>query len=406
MGITRNEISNPLDKRSAINEFTNEVIIDSEYGTPLPTNFRAIVLSGFGDQDMQPKSIPNSDGTGTEYFYFVRVRPMNVQEFTIPSPFLPMPACESKNLILSHPIAFVKSGDIGGKSPEPGGIYECRFLNDKKQTGIRIIEHVGSTKKQPINVPAGTGGAARAAIYNGGVGTVGSTQDTPPPPKQPQGNVDYPWINSFKGSKNPQDIQFNQGKCSDPSYPGLPKKTGYFFQYEKSVVVKAIKNSGQSISTQKIMYGIIKHEQGKLHFPGNNVAGIQLDFGAGKRPFGGANQSSFDYQFCLQDNGGDWRIFAGFNDLGKGMKVFGIIIGEKAKITGKHAWKPLEGTNDQQAERMTENYYVNWNTKFTRAEVETLKKTNQVVRDKKVYTRHWKPSKKVFVKAFQEFEAL
>ena len=181
MGFTRNEISNPLDKRSAINEYTNEVIIDSEYGTPLPTNFRAIVLSGFGDQEMPSKSIPNSDGTGTEEFYFVRVRPMNVQEFTIPSPFLPMPACESKNLILSHPIAFVKSGDIGGKSPEPGGIYECRFLNDKKQTGIRIIEHVGSTKKEPINVPAGTGGEARAAIYNGGTGTVGDDTPTPRP---------------------------------------------------------------------------------------------------------------------------------------------------------------------------------------------------------------------------------
>lgn len=181
MGITRNEISNPLDKRSAINEYTNEVIIDSEYGTPLPTNFRAIVLSGFGDQEIPSKLIPNSDGSDKEYFYFVRVRPMNVQEFTIPSPFLPMPACESKNLILSHPIAFVKSGDIDGKIPEPGGIYECRFLNDKKQTGIRIIEHVGSTKKEPINVPAGTGGEARAAIYNGGTGTVGDDTPTPRP---------------------------------------------------------------------------------------------------------------------------------------------------------------------------------------------------------------------------------
>lgn len=182
MPITRNEISNPLDKRSAINEYTNEVIIDSEYGTPLPTNFRAVVLSGFESQDMNEfsKEIPTPDGD-SELYYFVRVRPVNVQEFTIPSPFLPMPACEARNLILAHPIAFVKSSDIGGKPPVPGNVYECRFLNDKKQTGIRMIEEFGLSGKRPIVAEKGTGGAARRALYNGGSGTVGSKSPPPAP---------------------------------------------------------------------------------------------------------------------------------------------------------------------------------------------------------------------------------
>jgi hypothetical protein len=178
VGITRNEISNPLDKRAAINEFTNEVIIDSEYGTPLPTNFRAIVLSGFGDQAMldYKKTVPLPDGT-TEEYYFVRVRPLNVQEFTIPSPFIPQPLVESRNLILSHPLAFVKAKDIDNQAPQFGRIYECRFLNDKKQTGIRIIEARGLSGKTLIDVAPGTGGAARRALMAGGAGTI-----TPPPP--------------------------------------------------------------------------------------------------------------------------------------------------------------------------------------------------------------------------------
>jgi hypothetical protein len=182
-------------------------------------------------------------------------------------------------------------------------------------------------------------------------------------------------------------------KCKNSVYPSLKHQSTDFYSYSASEVMTAIKDSGQSTSVQKIMWAIISHEQPKFRFPANNPSGIQLD---NSTIFRGARESDFDYQTCFRDNGGDQRIFAGFNTLTNGMKAFGKIIAAKAK----NPFKSLKGeSTSADAETMTWNYYRSWNTKFTPAELEALKATGKVIRGNETISRPWQQTKIKFQSA-------
>ena len=186
-------------------------------------------------------------------------------------------------------------------------------------------------------------------------------------------------------------------KCQPSIYPSLPKTPTKFIKYSEAEVIKAIKATGQSNEIQKVMFAIISHEQPNYKFPANNVAGIQLD---NRQAFAGAEQSDFDYQTCFRDNGGDQRIFAGFNSLKRGMQAFGKIIQKKMK-----KFKPLPGNSElADADNMTWNYYRSWNTAFTAEELAKLKRDNQVTRGQQVFTRDWNKTTKVFTRAFTKWK--
>ena len=187
-------------------------------------------------------------------------------------------------------------------------------------------------------------------------------------------------------------------KCKPPTYPNLPKKPTTFSKYSSSQVIAAIKASGQNESVQKIMWAIIEKEQPRFSFPANNVAGIQLDMRAG---FAGATEASFDYQTCFRDNGGDQRIFAGFDTLEKGMKVFGKIIAGKMRV-----FKSLPGSsvyND--ADIMTWNYYRSWNMALSSEELVSLKTHGSVTRGNRTYEKNWDATRNSFQKSFTKWQS-
>ena len=163
-------------------------------------------------------------------------------------------------------------------------------------------------------------------------------------------------------------------------------------------MIAAIKASGQNESVQKIMWAIIEKEQPRFSFPANNVAGIQLDMRAG---FAGATEASFDYQTCFRDNGGDQRIFAGFDTLEKGMKVFGKIIAGKMRV-----FKSLPGSsvyND--ADTMTWNYYRSWNMALSSEELVSLKTHGSVTRGNRTYEKNWDATRNSFQKSFTKWQS-
>ena len=185
-------------------------------------------------------------------------------------------------------------------------------------------------------------------------------------------------------------------KCAAPTYDTLPKQATNFQAYSSEEVINAIRASGQPEDVQKIMYAFISKEQPSYRFPNNNVAGIQLDMSSG---FGGATQSDFDYQTCFRDNGGDQRIFAGFNSLQGGMVVFGKIIAAKM---GK--FRTLSGTsNSIDADNLTWNYYRSWNTAFSPEELQQLKTTGRVIRGSETHVRAWGATPSGFVKSLEEW---
>jgi hypothetical protein len=187
-------------------------------------------------------------------------------------------------------------------------------------------------------------------------------------------------------------------KCKPPTYPNLPKRATNFSKYSGAQVISAIKASGQSAGIQKIMWAIIEKEQPRFSFPANNVAGIQLD---GRRGFTGVTEASFDFQTCFRDGGGDQRIFAGFDTLERGMKVFGKIIAGKMRV-----FKNLPGASPLgDADVMTWNYYRSWNMALSAEELVSLKSTGSVTRGERTYTKNWGATKNSFQKSFTKWQS-
>ena len=188
-------------------------------------------------------------------------------------------------------------------------------------------------------------------------------------------------------------------KCAVPAaaYAHLEKRATYWPPQQTSQqVMDAIRQSGQPDDVQRIMWLIIAHEQPRFRFLNYNVAGIQLD----TTSFSGTTPSDFDYMTCYRDSGGDQRIFAGFNDLNRGMTTFGKTIAGKVSI-----WKALVGTVGQMAELMTWNYYHSWNLALDEAELALLKSQGYVIRDGVRITRHWEQSAKTFSQALDKWNA-
>lgn len=177
--------------------------------------------------------------------------------------------------------------------------------------------------------------------------------------------------------------------CKSPTFPNLPKRNTTFPKYTEAQVIQAIKNATNDTAIQKICFAIINIEQPKYSFPNNNVAGIQLDVGK----FPNTTEGDFDYQTCFRDGGGYQRIFAGFETLDKGMKVFSKII--QGKITSG-VFNTLSGDLDKQAEILADNYYRSWNLRATNSEIQELKTKGFFIRKGEKIIRNYNSTKSRF----------
>ena len=359
--------------------------------------FYALVLTtGYplGPAEAAGQGFPDTGSSNAaKYLFKARILGPNSPHLFLPDPCLLSEAQDTAaamNAIHQHTTFFgtIDSGGDTAYTISPGDIVsvelERGWFSYNLERG-NFIEMVNSSKERSASPTAcGAMGALFGSLtpagfgdFSGGNGSTFNCKESPCPPRD--------------------DPTFS--KCRTPTYPNLPKRSTDFLKYSESQVISAIRASGQAESIQKIMWAIIKKEQPKLSFPANNVAGIQLDNRSG---FAGATESSFDYQTCFRDNGGDQRIFAGFDTLESGMKVFGSVIQAKMKV-----FKSLPGsTPTGDADVMTWNYYRSWNTAFSPDELTSLKSTGQVVRGSRTYERNWNATKNSFISSFTKWKSV
>ena len=195
-----------------------------------------------------------------------------------------------------------------------------------------------------------------------------------------------------------EDGRFSKGECPDAltgAFSTLPRKTTTFYTYNKEDVIKAITRSGQPAHVQRTMYAFIRKEQPRFSFPNNNVAGIQTDGGM----FAGTTIADYDYHTCYKD-AVTWRAFAGFNNLDRGMKTFGM------QIAGKYStkFKKPEGTYEEMGDTLVWNYYRSWNIAATPTELDSLKATGQFTRGGKTYKKGWSKNVSYFAKEMKSFD--
>jgi len=362
--------------------------------------FYAVVLTnadplGPGEADGQGFPEGSGGANAAKYIFKARILGPKSPHLFLPDPCLLSEANDTDaamNAIHQH-TTFFGFIDSGGDAAYPigaGDIVEVELergwfsYNLERGIFIEVVSSKGTGATATSNAACATVGSIFGSLtpagfgnFSGGNGATFNCKESPCPPRD--------------------DPTFS--KCRTPTYPNLPKKATNFMKYSESQVISAIRASGQSESIQKIMWAIIKKEQPKLSFPANNVAGIQLDNRSG---FAGATEASFDYQTCFRDNGGDQRIFAGFDTLERGMKVFGSLIQGKMKV-----FKSLPGSSPSgDADVMTWNYYRSWNTAFSPDELTSLKSTGQVVRGSRTYERNWNATKNSFISSFTKWQSV
>ncbi len=261
------------------------------------------------------------------------------------------------------------------KTLDVGDTLRIEYINGR--TEARILEKV--LANNIVQVDAGNPNAAKAS-ENGNGETINDNK----PIKTTGGKKDDPSFDT----------------CKSPTYPNLPKKPTTFISYTKQQVIDAFNKISNDKTLKSMAFAILSMEQGNFSFPNNNVSGIQLDFGKNKG-FANTSESDFDYQTCFRDNGGDQRIFAGFNTLEKGLQSFIKIIQGKINIG---AFKTPTGTIEQQSSIMADNYYSSWNIAATPSELQLLKTKGYFVRNGTKVERNYNKTKQIFYNTLGVFK--
>jgi hypothetical protein len=184
-------------------------------------------------------------------------------------------------------------------------------------------------------------------------------------------------------------------KCRNSNYPTLNKRETKFFKpsLQEKQVAATIASAGDS-NLYSAMLAIISKEQPNS-MPNYNPSGIQLD---NRGTFRGIKQNDFDYQTCFRDNGGDQRIFAGFNSLENGMKVF-------AKILKNKGLPASTGDISVDSSNLSDWYFQNWNLALTDAELKQLKDKGFATRNGTQYKRDWAGTRKTFEKQLSYYNS-
>lgn len=245
-----------------------------------------------------------------------------------------------------------------------GDLIPIEFVNGKMEARI-----IGKASND-IAEADGSDPSAKDAHNNGDGSTVAPSQTT--------------------GGGSKDDPSF--ASCKASTYPNLEKKPTKFLKYSKEQVISSFNKISTDKTLKSMAFAILSMEQGNFSFPNNNVSGIQLDFGKGKG-FANTTESDFDYQTCFKDNGGDQRIFAGFNTLERGLQTFIKIIQGKINIG---AFKTPTGSLEQQSSIMADNYYSSWNIAATPTELALLKTQGYFVRNGTRVERHYAATKQIF----------
>lgn len=141
---TVNELTSTHNQISSDQDELERLYIKKRYDK-LPKIFEAIVLSGIPEQSNDWQGTTTvSEATIAEKnnsrYYFVRVRPLGVQEMIIPDPFLAADLPTAKRLINSHPLGYIEVHETV-HPPTHGDIFECRYTTKDKR-GIALVKRL------------------------------------------------------------------------------------------------------------------------------------------------------------------------------------------------------------------------------------------------------------------------
>jgi hypothetical protein len=127
--LTRDELTLKKNRTSWINDQITDLKIRRIHDK-LPENFEAIILSGIPEQSNSWKGTDASKASIAEKndnrYYFVRVRPIGVQDLIIPDPFLANDMNTAKKLINAHPLAYIEVVNTV-HPPTHGDVFLCRY---------------------------------------------------------------------------------------------------------------------------------------------------------------------------------------------------------------------------------------------------------------------------------------
>jgi len=218
------------------------------------------------------------------------------------------------------------------------------------------------------------------------------------------------WTAHVSSTSTRDDYNFKSGKCPNALtgyYKTLPVYNTSFLKYSRSDFAKAVAAAGApyDVAVQAAAFVIISIEQGNYSFPNNNVAGIQTDGGQ----FRGATLSDVDFQTCYND-GSQFRAFAGFLSIERGLSTFFKIINGKFTSAWSGRSPPVDGTNQEFGDQMADNYYQGWNIITSNDELTSLKTSGEFIRNGIRYPRraersyNWNTTANFFATMFERFK--
>jgi hypothetical protein len=146
---TVDELRNKGNRISSNLDDLETLYIDDVYNQ-LPETFEAIVLSGIPEQSNSWKGTDASAASLAEVndnrYYFVRVRPLGIQDLIIPDPFMSDDMDTAKKLINAHPLGYIEVINTV-HPPTHGDVFECRYLT-KNRLGISLVRRLRNSNKK------------------------------------------------------------------------------------------------------------------------------------------------------------------------------------------------------------------------------------------------------------------
>ena len=291
----------------------------------------------------------------------------------------------------------VKDNRVNVPSDEHDSL-DCESLKN----AFRDISGAGSSSSRRSSRGTTTGGRYVEPLSGTGRGSAPYAGSTYTPTST--------WTAHVSSTSTRDDYNFKSGKCPDALtgyYKTLPVYNTSFLKYSTSDFARAVAAAGASydVAVQAAAFVIISIEQGNYSFPNNNVAGIQTDGGQ----FRGATLSDVDFQTCYND-GSQFRAFAGFLSIERGLSTFFKIVNGKFTSAWSGRSPPVDGTNQEFGDQMADNYYQGWNIIASDTELTSLKTSGEFIRNGIRYPRradssyNWNTTANFFATMFGRFK--
>ena len=191
------------------NDLEFELAIDKTQ-SPLTEVFNVVILSGEPQKSANLSTataygnpVNNPSGNTAGFYYFARVRRLDVDTKEKPDPFLAKTFRAFKRLVAMHPLGVVLESNTSPR-PNQGEVWSARYLN-KSRRGLLLIKKETSSQEYEKKLRDGNSESWLQDVMkkNEAGRTLENWKVQPPPPGVPQVPSD--------GTQTPQSRPYNPG---------------------------------------------------------------------------------------------------------------------------------------------------------------------------------------------------